>query len=404
MTISIACAACRAPNERGARFCRRCGTPLVQDVAPPLMAIACPTFGQPVTGSQKFCRGCGHPLAAVAPGSQGAARSEPAPAPAAQATAEAPSAPSRAPPLEPRASATHRMPPRQRELPVRSSPKPNAPNTRRRKIWLWAVSGGLLAAVGIAGGLVYTGKLTLPLVAQRLIQDYVPVRAPEIQVGDVWTYENFYSDNRSTNTTSSRQTNTVTAIEGDRVTVTQPQPQLGGLILQFQKVFDRQGNLVGVDTTYGKRRDFEAYEGTHHKQTYSPPIRLYDFPLIPGKAWRSISTTKAPQLSSGASTVHEITQRMTVTGKVLGWERNIGRLDDVEVDGLKLRIEECVETIGNDGATTETSTTTSTEWYVPAAERSVVTRSVTPNPNDYRGASVMSVTSRLISFVPSDTD
>ncbi|MBL0228974.1 MAG: zinc ribbon domain-containing protein [Thermomonas sp.] len=90
MTISIACAACRAPNERGARFCRRCGTPLTQDVAPPPVAIACPTCGQPVTGSQKFCRGCGHPLAAVAPGSQGAARSEPAPAPAAQATAEAP--------------------------------------------------------------------------------------------------------------------------------------------------------------------------------------------------------------------------------------------------------------------------------------------------------------------------
>ena len=376
MTISIACDSCRAPNAQGAKFCRGCGAPLAASATQPMTGSACPACGQPAVGTQKFCRACGHPIAA----------SDPMPSADSSTTA---------PP---------RLRPRQPELPVRSSPKSTAPNTQRRKIWSWAVAGGLLAAVGIAGGLVYTGTLMLPLAAQRLIQDYVPVRAPEIQVGDVWTYENFYSDNRSTNTTSSRLTNTVTAIEGDRVTITQPQPQQDGLVLQFQKVFDRQGNLVGVDTTYGKRRYFEAYAGTHHKQTYSPPIRLYDFPLIPGKAWRSISTTKAPQLSSGASTVHEITQRMTVTGKVLGWERNIGRLDDVEVDGLKLRIEESVETIGNDGATTETSTTTSTEWYVPAAGRSVVIRSVTPVPNDYRGASVMSVTSRLISFVPSDTD
>lgn len=387
MTISIACAACRAPNEHGARFCRRCGTPLGQDVAPPLMAIACPTCGQPVTGSQKFCRGCGHPLAAVAPGSQGAARNEPATAPAAQATAEAPSAPSRTPPSEPPASATHRMPTRQPELPVRSSPKSAPPEIRRRKIWLWAVAGGLLAAAVTAGALVYMGKLTLPLVAQRLLQDYVPVHAPDIQVGDAWTYEHSDPNNRNPTIPLSRSTYRVTAMEGDRVTVTQEHPGSYRTI----HVYAGQQNLI-------ESRYIHADESTFLKTVCDPPQREYDFPLLPGKAWGSISSCKSSKPSGSADSIHEIPHRTTVTGKVLGWERNIGRLDTVEVDGLKLRIETIHEAIGDNGATTVHSTITSTEWYVPAAGRSVIVRQTLRMPKNSNEDQI--AMSRLVNFIP----
>jgi len=398
MTISITCNSCRAPNAQGAKFCRQCGASLAATTAPPMVVRACPACGQPAVGAQKFCRGCGQPLAAMSQDVQDAAARGAAPTPADhQAAAEDAHTPARLPPSEPPTSATHRMPPRLPEIPARSSPKSNAPKPSRRKIWPWAVAGGLLAAIGVAGGLVYTGKLMLPLVAQRLVQDYVPVQAPEFQVGDTWTYEDSSSDNRHPTVTSSRHTYRVTSIEGDRVTVT---PEDSGRDTRFS-VYDTQRNLIESHTVFGKQPSFEAYEGIHHKSTYSPPWRGYDYPLTPGKTWHAISTYNSPQLTGGANTIHEITGRMTVTGNVLGWERNIGRLDGVMVDGLKLKIEQTVETIGDSGATTVTYTTTATEWYVPAAGRSVVMRSTTHMPNTWNGD--QTETSRLVNFIPTNS-
>ncbi|MBP8647671.1 MAG: zinc ribbon domain-containing protein [Thermomonas sp.] len=373
MTISIACAACRAPNERGARFCRRCGTPLTQDVAPPPVAIACPTCGQPVTGSQKFCRGCGHPLAEVTLESQSAARSELPSAPAAQATAEAPPAPSRMPASESSVSATHRMPPRHPELPMGSSRKSTAPNTRRRKVLPWAVGVGLLVAVGIAGGLVYTGKLTLPLVAQRLVQDYVPVHAPEFQVGDNSSYEwSFTQVDGGVNTYL--VTHKVIDIQSDQVTMEIATPHA-----KFRRqVYNRQMNIA---------------EDSHDLQTFNPPLRNYDFPLLPGKSWNATST-----LTSKDHGEEVEIGRITVSGEVLGWEHGIGRLNGVIVDGLKLKIKTVIEPTEPSRVTNEPSVSTRmqwrTEWYVPSAGRSVVARE-SSDWLDYKK------TIRLVNFIPS---
>ena len=385
MTISIACAACRAPNERGARFCRRCGTPLVQDVALPPVAIACPTCGQPVTGAQKFCRGCGHPLAVVTPGSQGAARSEPASAPAAQVTADAPPVPSRMLPSEPPVSATHRMPPRQPELPVRSSLKSSAPQIRRRKIWPWAVGSGLLAAVGIAGVLVYMGKLPLPPYMQNMAQKHVPaydsenqasVYEPEIKLGNSWTYEETYTMSGGYAGVSGYDagvcniTNTVKAISGEHVTVI-PTSDCGS---GDQYVYDRKMNLVENKMSNGFTR------------VYNPPLSRYDFPLFPGKTWEATSTYGLKE-KGGAL------YRITTTGTVLGWERNIGHLDGVLVDGLKLRIE--TKEVAIDYNSVDIAV--NMEWYVPAAGRSVVIRTVERRPSDGGRAERTHV---LTNFVP----
>ena len=90
--------------------------------------------------------------------------------------------------------------------------------------------------------------------------------------------------------------------------------------------------------------------------------------------------------------------RYTIVGNVLGWEHNIGRLDGVMVDGLKLSIETTIA----DSSGKVSSIDTTKEWYVPAAGRSVVIRSVISNPNDYNGAFTETSTSRLTNFIPTD--
>ena len=126
MTITMACASCRFPNAPEAKFCRQCGAPLAANAAPPQAGIACPGCGQPVADGLKFCRTCGHQIAVPGQTAQSAA------APAAQAAAATPAPVHTPPPSRPR--------------PVYASSRPQAP-ARRRKVWPWAVGGGLLAAV-----------------------------------------------------------------------------------------------------------------------------------------------------------------------------------------------------------------------------------------------------------------
>ena len=286
------------------------------------------------------------------------------------------------------------MPPRQRELPVRSLPKSTAPNPRRRKVWPWAVGVGLLAAVGIAGGLVYTGKLTLPLVAQRLVQDYLPVHAPRLRVGDGSAYEvlaelgEFYS-HKTINETMSIQ---VTAIKGDQISF-----NISGRGGGEQLVYDRELNEILF-----KGDDAIDSVVSHGVDSLFPFVYAHDFPLRPGKKWHKSSARIliATKPKNGREEEERAIEHLTVTGSALGWERAIGRLDGEMVDGLKLRIETRSDL--SIGSQSVRITRASTEWYVPAAQRSVLIR----NQSDFlskNGKSRSVATMRLVNFIPNNS-
>ncbi|GEM_PF-319012 len=57
----VTCPKCRAPNERGAKFCVKCGTELV--IPEKVEVIACPKCGVANAPGAKFCSQCGADLA-----------------------------------------------------------------------------------------------------------------------------------------------------------------------------------------------------------------------------------------------------------------------------------------------------------------------------------------------------
>ena len=237
---------------------------------------------------------------------------------------------------------------------------------------------------------MYTGKLMLPLVAQRLIQDYVPVRAPEIQVGDTRIYEvlaelgAFYS-HRKINETISTQ---ITAIEGDRID------------------FNFSGRGGGKNFVYDKTLNEISFNGdgtidsvlAHGVDSLFPYVYAHDFPLLPGNKWHKTSTRIFTYTKNG--TEQMATEHLTVTRTALGWERDIGRLDGVMVDGLKLRIETHSDLAIGSGSVRITRT--NTEWYVPAAQRSVLIRNQTDLLNKKNRTSRSITAIRLVNFIPTN--
>lgn len=244
------------------------------------------------------------------------------------------------------------------ELPVRPAPpKQLASRTRKRKILPWAIgSGVLLIAVGITGALVYQGQLTLPSTMQGTVQEYIPVHAPEFHVGDTANYERTFA----TNSTARIETWRVTKIEDDYITITEEKKAHS--VPDFT-VFDRSGKLVRM-----------------RKAIPDPPLGTFDFPLMPGKTW---STSSAIKNRAGRLLTEK---HITANGKVLGWERNIGRLDGVLVDGLKLRIE----------VTERDFPITHILWYVPTARWPVVIR----RTDRWEDNQSSSSTYRLTNFTP----
>ena len=232
----------------------------------------------------------------------------------------------------------------------------------------------------------------LPLVAQRLVQDYVPVRAPEIQVGDTRIYEvlaelgAFYS-HRTINETISTQ---ITAIEGDRID------------------FNFSGRGGGKNFVYDKTLNEISFKGddtidsvlVHGVDSLFPYVYAHDFPLLPGNKWHKTSTRIFTYTKNGPEQM--ATEHLTVTGTALGWERDIGRLDGVMVDGLKLRIETHSDLAIGSGSESVRITRTNTEWYVPAAQRSVLIRNQTDLLNKKNQTSRSVTTIRLVNFIPTN--
>lgn len=258
---------------------------------------------------------------------------------------------------------------------------------RRRRIWLLA-SGSLLALIIATGSLAYGGKLPIPPSAYRirLLQDWLPVRAPEWQVGDTWTYENSFGGvpyDADVMTINGPLQYRVTAVAGDRVNVAVTS---SSGFTSF--VWDKQGNLVE-----NKDLDMSGGDLSRASKTFDPPLRWFDFPLRTGKTWQATSTANVEAFSNwyngkdGAGS-KQAPESATVIVRVLGWERDIGELDGVAVDGLKIT----TDVIDSNGKLVEKAT----EWYVPAAGRSVLQQI------DYSYGYPNSATRRLSGFTPSD--
>ncbi|MBL0228977.1 hypothetical protein [Thermomonas sp.] len=124
------------------------------------------------------------------------------------------------------------------------------------------------------------------------------------------------------------------------------------------------------------------------------------FPCYQGNKWHKISTT----IFTYTQTVQNNGNwHLTVTGTALGWERDIGRLDGVMVDGLKLKIEtQPDETIGDQEQNPCESRERPQEWYVPAARRSVLIRNQTDLLNKKNQTSRSVTTIRLVNFIPTN--
>ena len=54
----VKCDSCGAPNEEGARFCRECGSAILQQAAESGVLL-CPTCGAQLAAEAKFCGECG---------------------------------------------------------------------------------------------------------------------------------------------------------------------------------------------------------------------------------------------------------------------------------------------------------------------------------------------------------
>ncbi|MBN1921458.1 MAG: zinc-ribbon domain-containing protein [Anaerolineae bacterium] len=138
MTTNI-CPYCAAENRPGARHCRQCGRPLVQETPTPQPAVTtvCPVCHAPLNSGARFCPRCGAAVGAGAP---------------------APTVPAPQPPPP--------TPPAFQARPV--APKPAPPPKKGFPILPVALIGGLVLLCVCAGGVIAVTQLwdKLPWVAQ----------------------------------------------------------------------------------------------------------------------------------------------------------------------------------------------------------------------------------------------
>ncbi len=165
------------------------------------------------------------------------------------------------------------------------------------------------------------------------------VEAPAINVGDKYTYEteSTDSDGKTTTATSTRE---VTAIDGDRVTVTVTSGKTGKA---RTLIYDRSWNLLetGDTPTAGL--------------IYKPAIQYFDFPLTVGKKWKSLA--EDTDKKTGKS------RQYVINAEVWGWDEIV--VGAGTFDALKIIISSNVI----DGE--KRSTGTDVSWYAPSIGRTV---------------------------------
>ena len=183
--------------------------------------------------------------------------------------------------------------------------------------------------------------LTLCLLGSSLAlaeEPRAPVAAPDVAVGDSWTYQ--YTDVWK-NAPGSRNRLEVTAVDDSGIRADVKRVATGAVISQQR--FSREMNPVD-----------------RGKMHFEPAYPRYVFPLAPGKEWRSQATGENPSLGRR--------WRYRFEGKVVGWEKikvPAGEFDALKVEVVAYYQGEEVNTNGGSGQLNETS------WFAPAVNNFV---------------------------------
>ncbi len=165
------------------------------------------------------------------------------------------------------------------------------------------------------------------------------VPAPQVAIGDAWTYR---VHDGFTRIPRGDQRHQVTTVGADRIEVTGPVERSDGI-----QLYDREWNWLKRPAT-----NLQTFE-------YSPAYPAFAFPLAPGKRWHSRVTATDP--ADGRRFP------VWINGAVLGWERV--KVPAGEFDALK--IERIVYMEYYEYAVRGRSVIREYEWYAPAVKQSV---------------------------------
>lgn len=165
-----------------------------------------------------------------------------------------------------------------------------------------------------------------------------PVAAPEVVVGDSWTYQ--YTDVWKHQPGNLNRID-VTGVDGD------------GFLVDVRRA---EGNALVARQRYSR----ELNPVDRGKMHFAPSFGRYAFPLEPGKEWTTNST--AENMDAGKR------WRYQVNGKALGWEKikvPAGEFDAMKVEVVAYYSIEMVNSRGGSGRSKETV------WYAPAVKNFV---------------------------------
>jgi hypothetical protein len=165
------------------------------------------------------------------------------------------------------------------------------------------------------------------------------VAAPEIRVGDAWTYR---VQDGFTRIQRGDQRHEVLEVGADRIVVAGAVERGDGV-----QVYDHAWNWLRRPAT-----NLQTFE-------YSPAYQAFAFPLVPGKRWRARLTATDP--ADGRRFP------VWIDGAVLGWERV--KVPAGEFDTLK--IQRYVYFDYWEHAVRDRSEIREFEWYAPAVKQSV---------------------------------
>lgn len=169
-----------------------------------------------------------------------------------------------------------------------------------------------------------------------------PVPIPGVQVGDIYVYESIEPGNPSSSVTNKR---TVTSVNGK---IVMSLVNLGDENAKPRRLeFTNEWNLIG------------SYATDNKGQEYSPPLKYFDFPLVPGKTWTQQS--KETNTKTAATKIH------SVSGMVRGWESVTVPAGTFRALKIELQWE------GFEPSKSEKTNGSDISWYVPEVRRSVKT-------------------------------
>lgn len=162
-----------------------------------------------------------------------------------------------------------------------------------------------------------------------------------------------------------------TVKEGDSYIFETKDPEDPKSAIMTKRTVDSVGTKIRLSTININNKNAKARNLTYDRDwnlmstrnadksglDYYPPLRYYDFPLMPGKNWNQSSIET--DIKSGKTRTH------TVTGAVIGWE-------NISVPAGNFRaVKVSLQTEVIDSITGEVISGTDDSWFVPEIGRSV---------------------------------